>query len=122
VSKDQSYPYAGNPRTFRAVAMPNGDARFGVAGPLVFLAEQRASASSSGAVGREEFVDRPKFLTRDEAEQLRDELGAALRCFDLAKELARDVAALPRAYRGPYPIRDHGTLADNGFLDDAEAA
>lgn len=99
-----SYPYAGNPRVFRAVAMPNGDAQFRVEGPLVFLCEQRGGCQ-----------DRPKFLSRAEAEQLRDELSAALRCFDVAKDLARDVAAeigdRPRAYTGPYPIRGK-TLAD----------
>ena len=101
---DPCYPWEGNPRRFVAVAMPNGDGRFGVLGELVFLSEQRGHC-----------VDRPKYLSRAEAEQLRDELTAALRAFDAAKDLARDVAAeiaeRPRAYTGPYPIRGK-TLAD----------
>lgn len=114
-----NYPWAGKPRTFRAVAMPNGDARLGVAGQLVLLVEQREGAQ-----------DRPRFLTRAEAEQLRDELDAGLRAFDLAKDLAREVvgptAALLEAKgiacRAPYPFRDHRTLAEAGFADTPEAA
>jgi hypothetical protein len=105
--RDPSHPWAGHPRTFRAVAMPNGDARFGVAGPLVFLCEQRGGC-----------VDRPKYLSRAEAEQLRDELNAALAAPDLARQLSQDIAAAiaerPRAYTGPYPIRG-ATLAEVGF-------
>ena len=99
----RAYPWAGNPRTFRAVAMPNGDKRFSIEGELVFLCEKRGHC-----------VDRRKFLSRAEAEALRDELSAALRCFDVAKELAADVAALPRACTAPFPIRG-ATLADVGF-------
>ena len=113
MAHDPAYPWAGNPRLFRAVAMPNGDARFGVAGQLVFVAEQRGHCT-----------DRPKYLSRTEAEQLRDELSAALRCFDVAKDLARDVAAeigdRPRAYTGPYPIRGK-TLADCPPREEAPA-
>lgn len=111
MAQNQSHSWAGNPRVFRAAAMPNGDAQFGIEGPLVFLCEQRGGC-----------VDRPKYLSRAEAEQLRDELTTALRTFGVAKELARDVADHPRAYRGPYPIRDHGTLADQGFCAESEAA
>ena len=104
MAQDHSYPWEGNPRRFVAVAMPNGDARFGVAGQMVFLSEKRGQC-----------VDRPKYLSRDEAAQLRDELTAALRAFDAAKHLARDVAVeiadRPRAYTGPYPIRGK-TLAE----------
>lgn len=113
------YPWAGKPRTFRAVAMLNGDARFGVSGQLVMLVEQRERAQ-----------DRPRFLTRAEAEQLRDELDAGLRAFDLAKDFAREVvgptAALLEAKgvacRARYPFRDHRTLAEAGFADTPEAA
>jgi hypothetical protein len=100
--RDPSQPHAGNPRRFVAVAMPNGDAQFGVDGPLVFLTEQRGLCQ-----------DRPKFLTRAEAEQLRDALSAALQAFDLAKDLAHAVAGVDRpvAYTGPYPIRGK-TLAE----------
>lgn len=102
-----NYPFAGNPRIYRAVAMPNGDARFGIAGPLVLVIEQRKHC-----------VDKPRLLTRAEAEGLRDELDAALRAFDLAKGFAETVACelgdpdRPRAYHGAWPIRSHPTLAD----------
>ena len=100
-----NYPFAGNPRIYRAVAMPNGDARFGIAGPLVLVIEQRKYC-----------VDKPRLLTRAEAEGLRAELDAALRAFDLAKDFVRVVAQemvdRPRAYDGPWPIRSHPTLAD----------
>jgi hypothetical protein len=109
MAQDQSHPWAGYPRVFRAAAVPNGDARFGVEGPLVFLCEQRGGC-----------VDRAKYLSRAEAEQLHRELDAALRVFAVGPALAG--ADRPTAYRGPYPIRDHGTLADLGFLDDEVAA
>lgn len=111
MAQDQSHPWASNPRRFAAVAMPNGDAMFGIEGQLVFLSEQRGGC-----------VDRPKFLSRAEAEQLRDELTSALRAFDLAGAMADHFADAPRAYAGPYPIRDHGSLADHGFCDESEAA
>lgn len=91
-----AYPWADNPRVFRAVAMPNGYARFGVAGQLVMLCEQRRQSP-----------DGLRFLSRAEAEQLRDEIDAALRAFDIAKDLARGVAC-----RSPYPFRDHRTLPE----------
>lgn len=123
---DPSHPHAGNPRTFLAAAMPNGDARFGIEGELVFLCEQRGGC-----------VDRLKYLSRAEAEQLRDALHDALRSLGraaamspdprigsgvLEAEMAEPSTAAPRAYRGPYPIRDGGTLADLGFCDEVEAA
>ena len=101
---DPQYPWSNQPRRFHAFAKPNGDARFGIAGQLVCLAEQRGHC-----------VDRVKYLSRAEAEELRDELSAALRAFDLAKELARAVvSALPSAVacRAPYPFRDHRTVAE----------
>ena len=91
--------YAGHPRRFVAAAMPQGDPAFGVAGPLVFLVEQRG-----------EQQDRPKFLTCEEAAQLRDQLDAALRAFSLGAALAapseRPVAAVG------YPFRGHRTVAE----------
>lgn len=105
---DQSHPYAGNPRRFVAVAMPNGDAMFGIEGQLVFLTEQRGQCQ-----------DRPKFLTRAEAEQLRDALDAALQSFGMAAAMSEFFAEReadddrPRAYTGPYPIRG-STLAEVG--------
>ncbi len=107
------YPWAGHPRVFRAVAMPNGDARFGVSGQLVMLCEQRGKCQ-----------DRPRILSRAEAEQLRDEIGAALRAFDLAKDFARGVATEvgARAATAPFPFHDHRTLAEAGFADTPEAA
>jgi hypothetical protein len=105
---DPAYPYAGNPRRFVSVAMPNGDAMFGIEGQLVFLTEQRGQCQ-----------DRPKFLTRAEAEQLRDALDAAIRSFGMAAAMSEHFAERdadpdrPRAYTGPYPI--HGmTLAEVG--------
>ncbi len=85
---NSSHPYAGNPRQFVAVAMPNGDAQFGVDGQLVFLCEQRGGCQ-----------DRPKFLTVAEAEQLRAALDDALRTFPMAKTMASP--DFPRAYRAP---------------------
>jgi hypothetical protein len=114
MAQDQAYPWASNPRQFVAVAMPNGDARFGVAGPLVFLSEKRGPASSSEAVGRSGGTDKLKYLSRAEAEQLRDELDSALRSFGIASAMAEHFADRdrPSAARGPYPFRDHRTLAD----------
>lgn len=120
MSKD-SYPFAGNPRMFRAVAMPNGDARYGIEGQLVFVCEQRGGC-----------VDRPKFLSRAEAEQLHAALDAALRTFALGAELAADpdrassgsaVGEQERArpYLGPYPIRGK-TLAEIDAEARGEAA
>jgi hypothetical protein len=102
--KDPAYPYAGNPRQFLAVAMPNGDARFGIEGPLVFLSEKRGSCT-----------DRPRFLSRGEAEQLRDALDAALQTFDVGRVLSAivgDADDCPKPARAPYPFRDHRTLAE----------
>lgn len=99
----RAFPFAGNPRTFRAVAMPNGDARFGVEGQLVFLCEQRGHST-----------DKVKYLSRAEAEQLHAELGHALAAFSLAKDFAGGIAAEigARASTAPYPFRDHRTLAE----------
>jgi hypothetical protein len=93
---NQSHPWAGNPRVFRAAAMPNGDARFGIAGELVFLCEKRGHCT-----------DKVKYLSRAEAEQLRGEIDNALKAFDLARGLAVSVAS-----RSPYPFRDHRSLAE----------
>lgn len=109
MAQDQSHPYAGNPRRFAAAAMPNGDVRFGVEGPLVFLSEQRGGC-----------VDRPKILTKAEAEQLRDQLNSALRAFGLAEAMAEGFAA--RAATAPYPFRDHRTLAELETSTQEEAA
>jgi len=106
---DPAYPFANHRRWFRAAAMPNGDVQFGVAGPLVFLCEQRGHCA-----------DRVKYLTQGEAEQLRDALDAALRAFALGAEMA--VSEAPRPANLPYPFRDHSSLADNGFFDEREVA
>ncbi len=103
---DSAYPFAGHPRTFLVAAIPNGDARFGEAGPLVLVVEQRKHC-----------VDKPRLLTRAEAAQLREQLDAALAVFDLAPALAAEER--PRPYLGPYPIRG-ATLADVGFIDEPE--
>lgn len=112
----KSYPYASDERDFSAMAMPQGDRRNGVAGPLVQIIERRRHC-----------IDKVRMLTQAEAAALHFELGEALRAFDLAKQLAADVVAAscsaalgrqdtPRAATAPYPFRDHGTLADHGFL------
>jgi hypothetical protein len=137
-------------RQFSAFARPRGDEALGIAGPLVEIHERlikpRRGVRTLQAV---------RVLSHAEAAQLHYELGEALRAFDLAKALARDVveafvaegcggvtsassseavgqqetasssAAVgqqerPRAYNGQYPIRDHGTLADHGFLNAEE--
>lgn len=105
----RAYPFKGNPRVFRAAAMPNGDARYGIEGPLVFLCEQRGHCQ-----------DRPKFLSLAEAQQLHAVLGEALGTFAVAATLAADVDR-PRAYTGPWPIRGP-SLAEVDALDCGEAA
>lgn len=115
---DPYLPWPGNPRRFYAVAMPNGDAKLGIEGHLVFVQERREGLKEPGNI-----------FTRAEAEALHAELGRALRAFDLAKELAVEVAIevgsadRPTAYTGPYPIRG-ATLADVGFMatDDVRSA
>lgn len=106
---DPYLPWAGNPRRFYAIAMPNGDKRLGIEGQLVFVQEQRVGLKEPGNI-----------LTRAEAEALHLELGCALRAFDLAKELAGSVATevayadRPRPYLEPWPIRGP-SLAEVGF-------
>ena len=139
---DQLHPYAGVPRVFRASAMPQGDRRFGVEGPLVSVREYYGAASSSAAVGQQErSAVRERLWSRAEAAQLRDELNAALRALDVAEMMAEaaeriDIGRLhsealeleiktevifaerterPRAFTGPYPIRTGGTIAEVGF-------
>lgn len=91
-----AYPWSGNPRQFSAVAMPNGDAQYGIEGQLVMLTEKRRHC-----------VDRQKVFSRDEAEQLVAELQTALRTFDVASELATAIGC-----SAPYPFRDHRTVAE----------
>jgi hypothetical protein len=97
MSAPQAYPWAGQPRTFLAVAMPNGEARFGVVGELVFLSERRAGDA-----------DKVKILSRAEAENLRDELVRALATFDHAAALCGAARPAPAAF----PYRTHRTLAE----------
>ncbi len=104
-----AYPFKGNPRVFRAVAMPNGDAHYGIEGPLVFLCEQRGHCQ-----------DRPKFLSLAEARQLHAALGQALGTFAVGAALAED-GDRPRAYTGPFPIRGP-SLAEVDALAQGEAA
>jgi len=95
---DVDHPWMGKPRRFVAMAMPNGDGRFGVEGELVQVVE-----SGGGA------VDRLRLLSRAEAEQLRGELAAALRAFDVGEA----ITGRPCAVRWRYPF-DHPTLAEVG--------
>lgn len=98
-------------RTFRAVAMPNGDARAGLEGPMVQIIEYLKVEKRRG-------VFAVRVLTIAEAAQLRDALDAALAAPALARELAAGIATelseRPRAYTGPYHIHG-GTLAEVGF-------
>ncbi len=75
---DPYLPWPGKPRRFYAVAMPNGDRRVDARGDgeLVFLKENRVGTQEPGS-----------YLTRAEAQQLRNELDAALAVFDLAPAL-----------------------------------
>lgn len=91
-------------KRYTAKALPNGAPRHGVTWPVVMLTKRMGS------------FKRIIFLSRAEAEALRDALAAALRDFDPAKDLAADVAARPRAYTGPFPVRG-ATLADLGFCE-----
>lgn len=111
----EGYPWAGHPRIFTAVAMPNGDARFGVAGELVRLTERNPMG---GHV-------RERLLSRGEAEQLVQELRGALRAFDHARALVEGLA--PAACTAPYPFAGNRTLAeidgaDMGHVAQDEAA
>lgn len=103
-------------RNFTAVAMPNGDARFGVAGPLVEIMQREIMPRHR--------IEKVMILTRAEAEQLLGELAAALRAFELAQDLAQATAAAiaerPRPYTGPYPIRGL-TLAEIDSVAAGEA-
>ncbi|GAA3794708.1 hypothetical protein GCM10022600_15150 [Qipengyuania pelagi] len=114
----EDYPWLGQPRWYSATAMPNGDARHGVEGQLVMLTEYRSS--SIEAVGAKRLRGAPsdqigalpkiKLLSRGEAEGLLRELQGALRTFDRAERMAAGDA--PGVARGPYPFRDHRTLAE----------
>lgn len=114
-------------RQFTAFARPQGHAGRGIFGAAVEIHER---LEKPGRGVRK--LQSVRVLSHAEAAQLHYELGEALRAFDLAKSLARDVAGLAsssaavgqqeraRPYTGPYPIRDHGTLADHGFLNAEE--
>lgn len=94
----ENHPWLGQPRAFSAIAMPNGDARYGVEGQLVMLSEHRGAQPKI------------KLLSRGETEELVRELQGALRTFDRAERMASGDA--PGVARGPYPFRDHRTLAE----------
>lgn len=114
------YPWANAPRRYYANAMPSGDPKNGVPGPIVAVREHTQGAGRGGALRTVEIKE--KLYSKDEAEQLRDELNRALRAFELAERLARDVAyevaGAPRAYPGPWPIKGK-TLAEVGFEGEA---
>ena len=110
-----SAAHQGGERRFSAFARPRGDAALGIDGPVVEVHERAINAGRG--VRKLQAV---RVLSHAEAAQLHYELGEALRAFDLAKQLARDVDSLPRAATDPYPFRDHGTLADVGFMADGE--
>lgn len=101
----EDYPWLGQPRQYSAIAMPNGDARYGVEGQLVMLREYRCTPS-------DKFGAQPKIklLSRGETEALVRELQGALRTFDRAEWMAAGEA--PGVARGPYPFHDHRTLAE----------
>lgn len=86
-------------RQFTAVARPSGDAQLEVPGPLVHVIEH------SRWVIRRELL-----YSETEALALRDALNGALRT--LAHGRAILTHGEPTAYAGPWPIRDHGTLAE----------
>ena len=104
-------------RQFYAFARPNGDAVAGISGPLVEVHERLLQPGR----GRRSLRS-VRVLSHAEAAQLHYELGEALRAFDLVKQMAVVVADRPRACADPYPFRDHGTLADHGFIDEREAS
>jgi len=120
---EQPYPWANAPREFRANAMPAGDLKNGVPGPIVAVREYIKGAGRGGSIRTVKINER--LYSRAEAIMLRDGLNAAIRAFELAERLAQDVAfevaGAPRAYQGPWPIRGQ-TLADVGFGDCVIAA
>ena len=120
----RDYPWAGHPRQFSVLAMPNGDDRYGVVGPILQVIERRG-----------EMVPGLKLLSRAEAEQLRDELCRALAALELAEDMAEPgvpvdaggwptepIGGAPRAYTGPWPNPDFRSLAAvDAVTDDAFA-
>lgn len=80
---DAISPTADMAPQFHAVAMPNGDARYGLAGPLVMLSETYSTrAYMRGAKSSR------RYLSREAAEALMSELQRALSTFNRAARMA----------------------------------
>lgn len=87
-------------RTFMGLAMPNGEPQLGVTGPRVMLIECEG--------GR---IRRQIPFTPEEAEACARALLHAVREINAALAMLAE-SGEPMAYRGPYPIRSHRTLAE----------
>lgn len=87
-------------RSFMGLAMPNGDPQLGVTGPRVMLIE-----CEDGRIRRQ------IPFTPEEAEACARALLHAVRELHAAPAMLTE-SGEPRAYRGPYPIRTHRTLAE----------
>lgn len=95
-------------RTFEAVASPQAPHDVHLDGPCVSVMTSSLNMLHSVQV-----------LRRCEAEDLRDRLDAALRALDAGERFDADAAMAgpARAHRGPWPMRNHRTLAE---VDEAE--
>lgn len=96
-------------RTFEAHANPKAPAGTPYDGPCVTLGSREGGELRS-----------LKVLRRCEAEDLRDQLNAALAALDAGAAFDAEREGRPTAYRGPYPIRSHRTLAE--VVDDVRPA
>lgn len=95
-------------RIFEAVASPKAPHDVQIDGPCVTL--MMCSLNEVRSV---------QVLRRCEAEDLRDQLDAALRALDAGARFDAEAAEAgpARPHRGPWPMRNHRTLAE---IDDAE--
>ena len=91
---EQPYPWANAPREFRANAMPAGDLKNGVPGPIVAVREYIKGAGRGGSIRTVKISER--LYSRAEAIMLRDGLNAAIRAFELAERLAQAKLPAPR--------------------------
>ncbi len=90
-------------RTFEAVASPKAPHDVHIDGPCVSVMTTSLNELRSVQV-----------LRKCEAEDLRDRLNAALRALEIGAEFDSQKAENGRArpHRGPWPIRNHRTLAE----------
>lgn len=98
-------------RTFEAVGSPKAPHDVQLDGPCVTVMTSSLNELRSVQV-----------LRRCEAEDLRDRLSAALRALDAGERFDAEAAERGRArpHRGPWPMRNHRTLAEVDHDSEAE--